>query len=388
MTERLVEIVNIRLTSADGKLGDPTTISLVDGHISAFGCSKTRGPFSLDGSGLVAFPGLIDMHVHLCSSSLGPTDRAIDDIARINARTAIEAGITTVRDLGGDLATLADVHALALQTPWRAPEVVYAGPMITAPGSHGSRRYGAVVSSSAELYAEVDIIKAAGASWVKLVSGGAGIGPSLSRALLANGARYAARNKLRAAIHANFGQDNLSKAVNARPHTIEHGCDLSIIDLSVMRNQGTTLCPTLTIVHQVAGHPETYPPSSPLSVECSKAVNTNPSFVARALQAGVAITPGTDAGMTGCHFDSLINEFSLLLDAGMTWLGVLRSATVGAASVLGRSDIGRLSAGAWGNLILLDGNPYDTPGIFPRPHAVIHRGHLCQNQGASYSVES
>jgi imidazolonepropionase-like amidohydrolase len=97
--------------------------------------------------------------------------------------------------------------------------------------------------------------------------------------------------------------------------------------------------------------------------------------VARAQKAGVSLAAGTDAGNIGTlHGPALHRELEILVESGLTPAEALRAATVGAARVFGRDDIGSIEAGKLADALVLDANPLEDVHNLARIHRVVKGG--------------
>ena len=168
---RIVDVVT-------GAVTEPRTV-VIEGDTIA---SIVPAPEPLEPRYLA--PGLVDAHVHLVfDAGLDPIGsfRALDDegrrrVALANARVAVEAGITTVRDLGAPLSIVAEVARTIARGDAPGPDVVYAGAAITRVGGHIGL-FGGEVRDEREARALVERQVEAGARAVKLVVSGGGLTP-------------------------------------------------------------------------------------------------------------------------------------------------------------------------------------------------------------------
>ena len=133
-----------------------------------------------------------------------------------------------------------------------------------------------------------------------------------------------------------------------------------------MLAQGTVASPTLTMMRAMARalFPDRAVAALGNALECVRALH----------EAGVPIIVGTDANETAfapvSHGASLHDEIELLQQAGLSPLEALHGATAGAAAALQRTDRGRVATGLRADLVLVDADPYEDPGVLRAPHAV------------------
>lgn len=275
-------------------------------------------------------PAFIDAHVHLAylpageGLAAGGIAGAVDWAAPLDAIRADPAG----------------------------PDVVWSGPMITAPGGYplnswGANGYGLAVSTADEARAAVDTVLGAGARVVKLPvpTRGTDLGDDV----------------LRAAIDAAHAKNVLVGAHATRPD-----------DAARAGRLGADI-----LVHA---------PSDPLSAE---AVDTwkeraliptisafgGTSATRQLHEAGATILYGTDFGNTGVRGISE-SEIRGMMRAGMDGQAILTAGTRAPAQVFGFSDLGTLEPGAQASLLILDADPRVDPTVLARPIAVLHRGRL------------
>jgi imidazolonepropionase-like amidohydrolase len=306
--------------------------------------------------------------------------------ATVAARTTLESGFTTLRDLGTEGAGYADV---ALRDAIEAgtipgPRLVTTTRAIVATGCYAiGAGYDArwTLPKGAEEATGADEVRravrsqvAAGADWIKVYADyrrakGDAATPTFSQAeldALVDEARSAGRP---VAAHATT-DEGIRRAVQAGVRTIEHGYGASAETLAAMRAKGVALCPTLAAADAVARYAgwDGKPPD-PAGVAESKAM------FARALASGVTIACGSDVGVFP-HGDSA-REIELMVAYGMEPAAALRAATATAAEVLGRAkDLGRISGGCAADLIATRGDPLRDPAALRGPALVVKAGRV------------
>jgi imidazolonepropionase-like amidohydrolase len=295
-------------------------VLVADGRIARVGAPAPapEGAVRIDLGGLYLLPGLIDLHSHLL---LHPYDETPWDEqvlresleartirATVAARTTLESGFTTLRDLGTEGAGYADV---ALRDAIEAgtipgPRLVTTTRAIVATGCYAiGAGYDArwTLPKGAEEATGADEVRravrsqvAAGADWIKVYADyrrakGDAATPTFSQAeldALVDEARSAGRP---VAAHATT-DEGIRRAVQAGVRTVEHGYGASAETLAAMRAKGVALCPTLAAADAVARYAgwDGKPPD-PAGVAESKAM------FARALASGVTIACGSDVGV-------------------------------------------------------------------------------------------
>ncbi len=357
-----------------------------------------RGPHDevvLDLGGLTLLPGLINCHVHLCLSGEADPSRTLTDetyaatvvSAVVRARRTVEAGVTTVRDLGGR-----EYAELAVRDAVRAgvipgPRVLCAGRAVCITGGHGWRLLGRQADGADDLRRAVREQLRAGADVIKLVATGGvmtpGVDPRAAQLTLDElraGVDEAHRARRRAAAHA-MAEEGIAWCLDAGIDTIEHGVFLTEALATRMATQGTALVPTLVAPHAIvegglaAGIPE-------FAVKKSLALRERHLEAFRlALRAGVAIAAGTDAGTPLNLHGSIVPELALMVGAGMDPLDALRSATSAAARVLGiETETGSVAPGLAADLIAVEGDPASDVKALDAVRLVIADGRTVLNR--------
>ena len=326
----------------------------------------------LDLGGLTLLPGLINCHVHLCLAGDADPSRTLADEsfaatvvnAVVHAQRTVEAGVTTVRDLGGR-----EYAEIAVRDGVRAgriagPRILCAGRAVCITGGHGWRMLGRQADGPDDLRRAVREQLRAGADVIKLIATGGvmtpGVDPRAAQLTLEElraGVDEAHRARRRAAAHA-MADEGIAWCLDAGIDTIEHGVFLTEALATRMATQGTALVATLIAPHAIvegglaAGIPE-------FAVTKSLALRERHLESFRlALGAGVTIAAGTDAGTPLNPHGSIVPELALMVAAGMAPLQVVRAATSVAAQVLGiAAETGSIAPGLAADLIAVEGDP-------------------------------
>ena len=332
---------------------------------------RDGGP-ALDLGGLTLLPGLINCHVHLClAGDADPSRTLLDESyaatvvnAVARARRTVEAGVTTVRDLGGR-----EYAEIAVRDGIRAglipgPRLLCAGRAVCITGGHGWRLLGRQADGADDLRRAVREQLRAGADCIKLVATGGvmtpGVDPRAAQLTLDElraGVEEAHRARRRAAAHA-MADEGIAWCLDAGIDTIEHGVFLTEELAARMARQGTALVATLIAPHAIvegglaAGIPE-------FAVQKSVTLRERHLESFRlAMRAGVTIAAGTDAGTPLNPHGTLVPELSLMVGAGMEPVQALRAATSVAARVLGlEAETGAIAPGLAADLIAVEGDP-------------------------------
>jgi len=360
-----------------GRIVSPAVIVVRGQRIEAVNpATAPTGAEVIELSGLTLLPGFIDAHTHLTSDmGAGWETRDVDwtaaDDALLgvrNARLTLMSGFTTVRDVGSSGFTdVALMHAIE-RGDIIGPRVVPAGHAIGITGGHcdsTGRAPGLIELGPKEGVADGrdEILKAVryqikhGAKVIKICAT-AGVmsfeGPvgaqQYSDEEMRTVVAEAKLHGVKVAAHAH-GAQGIIAASNAGVDSIEHGSLLTDEAIAVLKKNGTWLVPTLYQWFE----PYDLPPAINEKNEYIKARIGD--SMRKAFAAGVKVALGTDAG-AGPHGTSG-KEFTAYVTYGMSKADALRAGTVNAAQLLGIDDIGRLSAGAFADIVAVAGNPLD-----------------------------
>lgn len=389
------------LDPVEAKPVDGLTLVISGGKIVEIAASPKipEGARRLELPGLMILPGLIDLHSHLL---LHPYNEAPwdDQVLRESlelrtvravaaAKATVEAGFTTLRDLGTEGAGFADValrDAIAKGIV-PGPRVYTTTRAIVATGCYGPSGFDPRwdVPQGAQEATGVDEVRravreqiAAGADWIKVYADyrrrpGDTATPTFSQEELNALVDEAKSANVPVAAHA-FTPEAIRRAVMAGVQTIEHGFDATAEVLALMRERGVVLCPTLAADEAMARY-SGWRPGEP---EPPRVAATKEMF-RRALKSGVTIACGSDVGVFP-HGENL-RELKLMAAYGMPIAEVLRSATVTAARVLGREkDLGRVAPGYVADLVAVRGNPLEDITTLEHPVVVIKEGVIAANR--------
>lgn len=328
-------------------------------------------------------PGLIDAHVHLCWDA---TAHAVDHVttgtreqlletARTAAATALQVGVTTVRDLGDrDYLTL----ALREQIPaTERPEIVAAGPPLTIQSGH-CHFLGGVAEGTDALREAVRERAERGCDVVKVMASGGNMTPGsspLSRQYSPKDLRLiveeAQRYGLGTAAHVHAA-DVIGDVLDAGFDTLEHFSFLTADGVGLRRDLLDQVIQRGTFVSLTLGHLPggTVPPAIAARIEALK------QAMAEIVTSGARVVLGTDAGIEPIKPHSIYpNALAQLGGFGMPALGVLRSATSVAADAVGLAGRkGVLRAGADADLVVLGSSPLDNLSAFTDIRAVYRVG--------------
>ena len=350
---------------------------------------EPAGTAVLHFDGATILPGLIDCHVHLTDAGL--PDATVQDrdppslrTLRIadHARRTLDAGFTTVRDVGGRDHLEFGFRRAVAEGLARAPRLVLAGKVISITTAGASAWQGMYRQADGphDLVKAVREQVAAGADVIKLMATGAVLSPGHERP----GAAQLTPAELRAAVetahtlgrrvaaHAH-GIEGIRRAVDAGVDTIEHGTHLHE-DAAVMRamaTRGVFLVPTLKALAGIADGA-----GVPLDIAAKARDRRSDRDVTfrKALEAGVPIAMGTDAATPFNRHGENAQELAIMVELGMDAMTAIRATTAVAASAIGRDDIGVLAAGKLADLAVWNGDPLDDVGVLERPPLAVFLG--------------
>lgn len=336
-------------------------------------------------------PGLVDCHQHLVFDGVGTleeqvadmTDDQLRDRARANARTALEGGVTTLRDLGDR-----GYVTLDLREDPELPTICSAGPPITPPKGHcwylGGETQGLdALRSAVEERAErgVDVVKI-------MVTGGA-MTPAMPvwmsqfsedevRLVIDESHRHG----LPVAAHCH-GVDGISMAVDLGVDTIEH-CSFFTADMeSAPPDELLDRLAESEVALSATWGNNKPPRYGPL---WEQAVPVIKSALGRVHAQGGTVVVGTDAGIHGLKpHDVLPHAMPTLLEAGMTVVEALRAITSSAADVCRRPERGRLGSGLPADIVAVAGDPLDDMMALTRVHSVWKDGAKVERSGPAAS---
>lgn len=392
---KTIALRSIRLIDGRGSSRERMTVLIQDGRIAAVGTDREisvpRGAETPGVRGMTVLPGLIDCHVHLCLGAEADVVRTIEREAPALttlkasqfARQTLEAGFTTVRDVGcRDHSIFALKQAIA-DGLLPGPRVVAAGRAICMTGGH-ARFIGREADGPVEVVRAVREQLAAGADVIKFIASGGVLTPGTSPECaqmtpeeLTAGMTEARRAGRRVAAHAH-GADGMKNAIKAGTHSIEHATLMDEEAAGLMREYGVFMVPTLSALATTAACGLTCGiPESALMKAKSMQARHEASFK-KAARAGIHVALGTDAGTPFNYHGENAQELERMVALGMTPMEALVAATSAAATLLGLAQtLGAIEPGKDADLLVIDGNPLSRVTVLrdrDKLHGVMQAG--------------
>lgn len=370
----VLALTGANVVDIDGKAPIRNAVVLIDGEkIQAIGqASTTPVPagakvIPLDGKWLI--PGLMNMHVHLALNLPGAArvyNEGRDSIAlRMldNAQKSLRSGVTTIRLTGAQDGADFTVKKMIDSGVFDGPRIHTAGSSIVATGGHGSTE----VNGAAEFARAVREQIKRGATWIKLgISGGISdthgeiAASPFTDDELKTAIEVAHRNGVKVTGH-NGSPISAETAIDAGIDGFEHGYFLTPPVLTKMKQKGVWLVPTIVVsqagakeFYKKIGSPDWY------LARVDSVGKAHWQTLQNAIKIGTPIALGSDQypwepneGTT-----ATVREAELYVDAGMTPLQSLRSATIESARMLGvDKQVGALRPGYLADIVAVDSDP-------------------------------
>jgi imidazolonepropionase-like amidohydrolase len=353
-------------------------------------------------------PGLIDCHTHLeaRADKYDPINEVKDTPFMggfngvVNANKTLQAGFTSVRDVGSQPFFAVDLRRAIDEGYIPGPRVVASGPPLTITGGHGDMNgfapavtnymYPAekdfqIVDSPDEIRHAVRAQIKYGVDVIKILATGGVLSQgdkpgaeqfTYEEMKVAVDTAHQAGRKVAAHAH---GTQGIKDAVRAGVDSIEHGSLIDAEGIEMMKQHGTYLVADIYNDDYILGKAVEFGlPQENVDKEKSLGRLQRENFQ-KAVEAGVKIAFGTDAGVYP-HGDNA-KQFHYMVKFGMTPAGAIRAATQSAADLIDRAkDVGTLEAGKYADLIAVTSNPLDKVEVLEHVSFVMKGGKVYKDE--------
>jgi imidazolonepropionase-like amidohydrolase len=404
-SQRVIVRAGKLLDVRSGKTLNDQAIVIERGKIVSVGptgqASRSPNDRLIDLSNATVLPGLTDAHTHLTGNpqDVGPQALSIS-IPRAtltgarNARLTLEAGFTTVRNVGaegfGDVALRDAINAGDIP----GPRMLVSGPALGITGGHCDENLlpfefhytseGVADGVEGVQHKVREVIKY-GADLIKICATGGvlshGDNPQASaytqeelKAIVTDAHRLGRK----VAAHAH-GAQGILWASRAGVDSIEHGSYIDDAAIAEMKKNGTYLVPTLYLADWFLANAERLHVPAELLAKGKEVMSVARKNEAHAFASGVKVAFGTDAAVYPHGLNA--HEFAVLVKLGLTPLQSIQAATINAADLLGWSDkIGAVEYGKWADIIAVDGDPVQDVTTLERVKFVMKGGEVVKNE--------
>ncbi|WP_154221883.1 metal-dependent hydrolase family protein [Marinicella rhabdoformis] len=366
----------------------------------------SQAEIDLDYRNQYCLPGLMDMHTHLSFEhnpntylekyQLNEADVTLNAVQF--AERTLNAGFTTVRDLGDSFNVTVALKKAIKAGKVKGPRIYTAAKSLGTTGGHADPSNGyrdhlfphptpehGVVNGEADAIRAVRQRYQDGADLIKITA----TGGVLSQAASGDNAQFTEKELaaviatakdygFKVAAHAH-GKAGMLRAIKAGVSSIEHGTYLDDEVISAMKKHGTYLVPTLIAGDWVTEKSkiEGFFPA----VIAKKAATIGPIIAGsfeKAHKAGVNFALGTDSGVSEHGRNG--EEFALMVKAGLSEKKALQAGTVNAAKLLGQSDqLGQIALGFYADMVVVDNNPLDDIKQMENISTVIKSGEVVKS---------
>ena len=365
------------------------------------GNQATSGAITINLPNATVLPGLIDAHTHLTGDpknigyqSLGISVPRDALTGAKNARLTLQAGFTTVRNVGATGYSDVAVRDAINSGDIPGPRMLVSGPALSITGGHCDNNllpyeYHATSDGAADGIEAVqhkvrEIIKY-GADLIKICATGGvlskGDDPQASqytleemKAIVADAHRLGRK----VAAHAH-GAQGIRWASEAGVDSVEHASYIDDAAIAELKKNGTYLVPTLYLGDWFMENAEKNRVPDFLLVKAKAVMPAARKNVAHAFASGVKVAFGTDAAVYPHGLNA--HEFGVMVKLGLTPLQAIQAATVNDADLLGWSDkVGTIEAGKWADIIAVDGDPLKDVTTLEHVKLVMKGGDIVKNE--------
>jgi imidazolonepropionase-like amidohydrolase len=388
-----------------GKVLADQAIVIEGGKIVSVGPAAAVQPTASDSvidlSKATVLPGLIDAHTHLTGDpkdvgyeSLGISVPREALIGAKNARITLDAGFTTVRNVGADAFTDVALRDAINDGDVPGPRMRVSGPPLGIIGGHCDNNFLApeyhssadgVADGIAEVQHKVRENIKYGADLIKICATGGvlslGDDPQASqytleemKAIVADAHRLGRK----VAAHAH-GAQGILWAAEAGVDSIEHGSYIDDAGIAEMKKNGTYLVPTLYLGDWFLANAEALHVPPPMIAKGRIVMPMARQNIAHAFASGVKVAFGTDAAVYPHGMNA--HEFAVMVKLGLTPLQSIQAATINAADLLGWPDkVGAIESGKWADIVAVDGDPLQDVTTLEHVKFVMKGGEVVKDE--------
>jgi len=386
-----------------GKESADQTVIVTGDSISAIASTgatpKLAQDREIDLRGMTVMPGLIDVHTHLTmDNNFDPYRELSTSVAKSaligarNAKVTLEAGFTSVRNVGANGYADVDLRDAINAGLVAGPHMQVSGPALGITGGHCDDNLlpiqyhvqgdGVADGVEAVQHKVREVIKY-GADLIKICATGGvlskGDDPQASqytleelKAIVADAHRLGRK----VAAHAH-GAQGILWATQAGVDSIEHGSYMNDEDIAAMKAHGTYFVPTAYLVDWIQKNGQLPPFYLQKMKDVSAVAKANAK---KAIAAHIKVALGTDAavyphGLNAHELDVYVNQF------GMSPLAAIQTGTLNAADLMGWSDkVGALEPGKWADIIAVKGDPLHDVTLLQHVSFVMKSGAVFKNE--------
>jgi imidazolonepropionase-like amidohydrolase len=350
--------------------------------------------------GVTLMPGLIDAHVHLTfCGCLSPRQTMMQESNELlllraaeNARNALLAGITTLRDCGDRGGVTFILRDAITRGVIEGPRLLLSGTPLTPPRGH-CYFMGGEVECPADIARRISGLAREGADLIKIMATGGGLTPGtdslalqFSEQELSSVVSEAAKYGLPVAAHAH-SPAAIEACALAGVRTIEHA---SFVErgaihaeegmLAALAARGAIAVPTCIPAVNAVREGRTLGLAREIGLSSEEFLAGRREVVRALIASGVRVIAGSDAGATGVPFHSLLGEIELLAAEPWSNLRAIAAATSDSAACLGFSDTGRIRSGFTADLLAVRGCPAEDLGALRKPVLVMRGGKIIRRE--------
>ena len=372
------------VADADGTL--EADVAIDGDHVAVVGdVPESDVDSRTDVSGQFVVPGMIDTHVHLmmdgranAESVQGDSEATLAYRAANNLRNALDAGVTTIRDLGAPASVAIDAREAVAEGTIAGPRVQACGQNVTMTGGHGhwfgreaDGPYEVRKAVREQLKKSADAVKCMATGGVLTTGAKTGapeLGPDELEALV----DAASAKGVPTAAHCH-GTQGIKNAVDAGIDSVEHGTFMDEEAAELMVEEGAYWVPTVSALKGIIGNRDAGIPEQAMA-KADDATDRMAVAWEHALEHDVDIAMGTDAGTPFNFHEDAAHELAYMVEYGLSPEGALEAATVNAADLLDLEDTGLVEKGYRADLLVLPENPREDVMAWQSPEQVYTAG--------------